>query len=99
MRGSEMLPHLVDTNFMAVPYWEEDGVRKTDLFVIKLGDKHRFGRVGEDYYTVWSHKEDGAECQSTQREKDSVWCGSHCIEKTSIPAKNILSRVVNWACK
>jgi len=67
IKGSTALPHLVDIAL---------NIRKstTDgLFVIEVGIKHRFGRTGKEFKSVWEHTDNGVKCISNSRELDSRW--------------------------
>ena len=54
-------------------------------FTIGIGHKHRYGKMGEDYSTVWRHIEDGAECISSNRRSDEDWCKAHRLELIGKP--------------
>ena len=68
VKGGSTLTHLVDIVFKALPYGI-DG-----YFGIAVGEKHRYGRTGEQMYSVWRHTADGAICDSVHRTEDLKWC-------------------------
>jgi len=79
VKGSSTLPHMVDIALNI----ERDG--KTDgLFCIRVGIKHRFGRTGNKFMTIWQHTENGVDCISQSRLVDPKWMSNHRL----IPKKN-----------
>lgn len=76
-KGSTALPHLVDTEVKAVRLGGTN-------FIIKLGEKNRFGPVTEKHWTEWKHGEHGVKCVSNNRLGDRKWCITHSI---SLPPK------------
>ena len=73
-KGSSDLGHLVDTE-VSITYWTDPALIGTmpGRFCIKLGDKHRYGRTGEQFITYWKHLDDGVRCWSKERFKDAKW--------------------------
>jgi predicted ATP-dependent serine protease len=76
-KGSAALPHLVDTEIKAMRLGGAN-------FAISLGEKHRFGPVGKQYWTEWKHFDDGVKCISNNRLGDRKWCETHNL---SFPPK------------
>ena len=72
-KGSSSLPHLVDIVFNIEPLGI-DG-----YFVIRVGQKHRYGRTGEEFVTYWEHLEKGVRCESEHRLEDHLWCETHGV--------------------
>ena len=70
-KGSTTLPHLVDNEF-SVKRSDEQGE-----FEVRVGKKHRGGRTGDEFYSVWRHCENNAEIISANRTKDKIWADSH----------------------
>lgn len=70
VKGSSTLPHLVDIAFNLK---KDDGL--DGLFSIEVGIKHRYGRTGPTYKTIWEHEEDGIVCLSESRLLDKKWNG------------------------
>lgn len=69
-KGSSTLPHLVDTEIHALRLGGSN-------FIIKLGEKNRFGPVGKQYWTEWKHDKDGVRCISSNRLENKEWCETH----------------------
>jgi hypothetical protein len=65
--GSTALSHLPDIN-LHLTNTEEDGV-----FAVSIGKKHRYGRKGKTYTSLWRHIETGVECISKNRLADDRW--------------------------
>jgi predicted ATP-dependent serine protease len=65
--GSTALSHLPDIN-LHLTNTKEDGV-----FAVSIGKKHRYGRKGETYTSLWRHIETGVECISKNRLADDRW--------------------------
>jgi len=65
--GSTALGHLPDIN-LTLTNTTEDGV-----FAVSIGKKHRYGRKGATYTSLWKHHETGVECISTNRFADDRW--------------------------
>jgi len=68
-KGSSSLKHLPDIQMLLT---NEPG----GCFKVSFGDdkpKHRYGRVSSEYYGIWKHTDDGVECISNNRFKDSRW--------------------------
>lgn len=66
-KGSTALTHMPDINFLLTN--EGDG-----KFRVSVGQKHRYGRTGAAFYSIWEHTDDGVKCISTNRFKDKKWC-------------------------
>ena len=75
VKGSTTLTHLVDICFSLTHYAHEG----SGLFTIKVGNKHRCGRTGKQFHSVWSHEEYGVRCISDYSLEDEVWCSTHGI--------------------
>lgn len=75
VKGSTTLIHLIDIVLKVVPAGIDGH------FVVKLGDKHRCGRVGQMFRTLWKHTETGVTCESNHRLEDPKWCETHNIRK------------------
>ena len=43
-------------------------------FIIKSGEKNRYGKTGKNMFTVWRHDSDKAVCVSENRLYDKDWC-------------------------
>jgi len=67
IKGSTTLPHLVDIA-LNLQKGEDNG-----LFSICVGMKHRFGRTGKSFFTIWEHTESGVNCISQSRMLDELW--------------------------
>jgi hypothetical protein len=65
--GSTALSHLPDIN-LHLTNTTDDGV-----FAVSIGKKHRYGRKGETYTSLWRHIETGVECISENRLADDRW--------------------------
>ena len=65
--GSTALSHLPDIN-LSLTNTKEDGV-----FAVSIGKKHRYGRKGSTYTSLWRHIETGVECISKNRLVDDRW--------------------------
>jgi len=68
--GSTALGHLPDIN-LSLTNTAEDGV-----FAVSIGKKHRYGRKGTAYTSLWRHIETGVECISKNRLADDRWLQS-----------------------
>ena len=75
IKGGTSLPHLVD---IALDI-ESFEVNNPSLFTISVGIKHRYGRRGPEFNTVWQHLDDGVQCISENRLKDKIWLDTHNI--------------------
>ena len=67
-RGSTVLPHLVDTVINL------EKLEIANQFMVKVGSKHRYGRTGDEFFTVWEHHDGGVKCLSKNRYNDKIWC-------------------------
>jgi archaellum biogenesis ATPase FlaH len=65
--GSTALSHLPDINLF-LTNTKEDGV-----FAVSIGKKHRYGRKGATYTSLWRHLESDVECISQNRLADDRW--------------------------
>ena len=65
--GSTALSHLPDIN-LSLTNTAEDGV-----FAVSIGKKHRYGRKGTIYTSLWRHIETGVKCISSNRFADDRW--------------------------
>ncbi len=65
--GSTALGHLPDIN-LSLTNTDEDGV-----FAVSIGKKHRYGRKGATYTSLWRHTETSVECISKNRLTDDRW--------------------------
>lgn len=71
IKGSTTLPHLVDIAF---------NLHKTDcegLVALAVGVKHRYGRVGKDFFMFWEHKDKTVKCCSEHCTEDPEWIKGH----------------------
>ena len=75
VKGSTTLSHLIDIEFSVI----SSGI--DDHFLIKIGKKHRYGKTGEMFKTLWKHTDSGVESVSKYRTEDKVWCDTHNIQK------------------
>jgi len=71
VKGSTTLSHLVDIEFKI------NNIEIDDHFLIDVGTKHRYGRTGDMFRTLWKHTDDGVESVSDHRYRDKVWCDSN----------------------
>jgi predicted ATP-dependent serine protease len=74
-RGSSVLIHLVDTVFNLEKGPDND-------FFFKVGNKHRYGRTGSQFFSVWKHKDSGVECISKNRYEDNFWLKANNVPVT-----------------
>jgi len=65
--GSTALGHLPDINLTLT------NTNKDSIFAVSIGKKHRYGRKGSSYTSLWRHTETGVECISSNRNNDSRW--------------------------
>lgn len=72
IKGSSTLSHLVDIAIGMDLYGP-------DSFSIYVGHKHRYGRTGPDFYSIWKHTNSGIEYKTERRLKDPVWCQTHGV--------------------
>lgn len=75
IKGGTSLPHLVDIAFKLQHYQGQNG----NLFTIRVGIKHRYGRTGNKFYSVWEHSDSGIDCVSDYSLEDDRWCLTHGI--------------------
>jgi len=75
IKGGTSLPHLVD---IALNLKHLQGQRG-NLFVLGVGIKHRYGRTGKEFYSIWEHSDNGVECISDYSLEDDRWCLTHGI--------------------
>ena len=88
VKGSTTLPHLVDISMDLKPIMDNGS-----LFTMSIGLKHRYGRKGKEFITMWRHLDTGVECISNNRLKDEVWCLSN-----NVPIqKEYVDPMVEWA--
>lgn len=88
-RGSTTLSHLVDIVFELKK--EERG----SAFCLRVGNKHRYGRVGIQFSSCWSHTETGVRCYNQRNHRlDEIWCKSHGVSMMlgDIPVKKVNGR-------
>lgn len=78
IKGSSALPHLVDVHLNIVK-GDVDG-----LFLIKTGIKHRYGRIGSFFRTIWEHTDSGVNCVSEFRKIDKKWKKSRNLSFSGI---------------
>jgi len=72
-RGSATLSHLVDIVF----HLNKQG--SSDLFSFTVGNKHRYGRTGDNFFSFWGHSAKGVVCCSDYSTEDELWCKTHGI--------------------
>lgn len=65
-KGSTALTHLSDTTITIT--------KQNNCFKMAIGDKHRYGRTGDNLYSLWRHTDAGVERISNNRYKDKQWC-------------------------
>jgi len=55
-------------------------------FTVNMGDKHRYGKTGQDLTSLWQHTDNGAVCISDNRLYNKDWCSSHnlCLKKRAV---------------
>ena len=73
-RGSSTLTHLVDSVFIV-----KEGMNSSH-FIFRIGDKHRYGRTGEEYWSYWLHMDTCVHCWSDYSIEDKLWCQTHNIQ-------------------
>lgn len=71
VKGSTSLEHLADISISLVG--------GKGLFIMKMGEKNRCGRTGDEFMTIWRHTDSGIECRSDRHLEDEVWCRTHGI--------------------
>jgi len=92
-RGSTTLPHLVDSVFeidhlnkvakVGFDEYKECGLydgdldKYSNLFIFRVGEKHRYGRTGEKFISLWGHTQEGAEYIHCECNEDPIWCETH----------------------
>lgn len=81
-KGGTSLPHLIDIEFEICRMTAGD--RKT--FVLRVGSKHRYGRTGPEFFSLWKHEEKGASPITDYQLDDPIWCKTH-----NIPIRNLKS--------
>jgi hypothetical protein len=67
--GSTVLTHLVDQVFHIVPGERGD----ESEFIFEPGDKIRYAKKGESYWSTWKHLDTGVRCMSVNRLGDKRW--------------------------
>ena len=75
IKGGTSLPHLVDIALRIRHYQGQ----RSGLFSIGVGIKHRYGRTGNRFHSVWEHSDSGVECISDYSLEDDRWCLTHGI--------------------
>lgn len=90
IKGGTSLPHLVD---IALNLTSCDKQRN-GLFVIGVGIKHRYGRTGPEFRSIWQHIDSGVECISDYSLEDERWCKTH-----NIPVRNMKEYVASLSGK
>ena len=75
IKGGTSLPHLVDIALRLRHYQGQ----RSGLFSIAVGIKHRYGRTGDRFYSVWEHSDSGVDCISDYSLEDDRWCLTHGI--------------------
>jgi len=74
IKGATDLPHLVDVVLEIVPCtFTFNDFPTQGYFVLRMGDKNRYGKTGKDLYTVWKHLPSGAICVSARSHFDDEW--------------------------
>jgi predicted ATP-dependent serine protease len=89
VKGSTTLSHLVDI---------EIKVKNIDIdnhFLIEVGDKHRYGRTGDMFRTLWKHTDSGVESVSDHRYRDKVWSDSKGVRTQIIIPEAIQKYWIN----
>jgi len=97
VKGSTDLGHLVDTEASFIPWTDPAMIGPMPgHFLLKLGDKHRYGRTGDRFVIYWEHLEKKASCVSSERKKDTKWVKVHeSIQKKSIKKRSLLNKFFN----
>lgn len=67
--GGTKLPHLADIEFTLK--------KECGFVVFRVGEKHRYGPTGKQYFSVWQHRDSFIECQSEHCLEDEFWCRTH----------------------
>ena len=99
VKGSTTLKHLIDIVLKIVH------AGAANYFLVKIGDKHRYGRTGDSYKSLWMHTDKGVDCQSNHRLEDGRWVSTHPGEKLieykqKIPVvkkRSTWRRFVDWS--
>jgi predicted ATP-dependent serine protease len=74
MKIGTSLPHAVDTVLDVRP-WNNGEVGS--VFTIRIGEKHRYGRRGKEFWSCWIHYDYGIKSGSSNRWSDEKWCKGH----------------------
>lgn len=78
-KGPSDLSHMVDIVLHA-DFMYNGRVKIKNHFRIEVGWKHRCGRTGEEYFSVWRHTDKKAECVSNNRMYDFRWCDHNGLD-------------------
>jgi predicted ATP-dependent serine protease len=79
--GSNILGHLVDIEINITHPKLDHGLSELNgIFEMSVGEKHRYGRTGKEFWIAWEHLENKAVCCSENREYDKKWCDIQGIE-------------------
>lgn len=89
IKASSALPHLVDIVLYAKNIYHNK-VKIDNHFIIRIGEKNRYGRTASSIFSIWKHTEDGAICISDNRLCDEVWCEHHGIFTKEAPSIKII---------
>jgi hypothetical protein len=65
-KGSTSLTHMPDISFILTNVPEG--------FKVSVDKKHRYGRTGPEFFSLWRHIDSGVECLTQNRYKDKKWC-------------------------
>ena len=77
------MTHLVDSVFYVNPM----GTGYEKYFVLRVGDKNRQGKIGENFVIDWRHETYGAVVDSDRRWSDKTtdgWCDTHPNESSTV---------------
>jgi hypothetical protein len=74
MKPAASLSHAVDTVLDVRP-WNNGEVGS--VFTIRIGEKHRYGRRGKEFWSCWIHYDYGIKSGSSNRWSDEKWCKGH----------------------
>lgn len=83
--GSELL-FLADIS-MDLGFHIIDKKTINGYFTVSVGNKHRYGKMGDEMTTLWRHRDNGAICVSLNRLYDKKWCIFH--GKNLIPPRPV----------
>lgn len=74
-KGGTSLPHLVDIEMEICRPTPND----KKIFTVRVGSKHRHGRTGPEFFSLWMHREDGVAPITDYQLNDPIWCKTHGV--------------------